>query len=350
VLFVASHTHWGPATNLSINFSIGGPNPWYVGRLENMLLELAERALRDRRPAEVRYGATKSQLGVNRRLPDKQGRILFAPNPKGFYDTHTPVLDIHLAAPRKTGDPNRIVVVGHACHPTTSGPMAKWCPDYPGALRDTLERKLGPDSRVLFVQGCAGDVKPSHVNPRTKQIVFCNRPACARAAGRKLAQAALLLLGSGTMEPVKPHLACRLATGGLTFGRRKTPGELEKLAQTEPPTHYAFWARQMHAYGNPARTLPYEVQSWRLGERLTLIALEGEVCAPYGPVLRAMARTPHAMVVAYANATTGYIGTAQIVREGGYEGNTSHMAYFLPAPFTPRVEAEVLRIATRAIA
>jgi len=152
------------------------------------------------------------------------------------------------------------------------------------------------------------------------------------------------------MEQVHPRLSCSRASGGLRFGRRKTSDELAKLAQTEPPNGSAFWARQMLAYGNPARILPYEVQSWRLGHRLTLIALEGEVCAPYGPLLRAMARTPHAMIVAYANATTGYIGTARIVREGGYEGHRSHMAYFLPAPFTPRVEAEVRRIAARALA
>jgi hypothetical protein len=44
-----------------------------------------------------------------------------------------------------------------------------------------------------------------------------------------------------------------------------------------------------------------------------------------------------------------YIPTARIVREGGYEGDSSHMTYVLPAPFTERVEAELLTLLERAV-
>ena len=79
-----------------------------------------------------------------------------------------------------------------------------------------------------------------------------------------------------------------------------------------------WWARQSLAYPDNRRTLRYEVQTWRLGD-LTAVALEGEVCADWGPMVRALARTRHAMAIAYANEVPGYIPTAQAFLEGGYE-------------------------------
>ena len=70
----------------------------------------------------------------------------------------------------------------------------------------------------------------------------------------------------------------------------------------------------------------------------------------WGGITRGLAPTQHAMVIAYANNVAGYIPTARIVREGGYEGDTSHMAYFLPAPFEPKVETELTELIRRALA
>ena len=55
------------------------------------------------------------------------------------------------------------------------------------------------------------------------------------------------------------------------------------------------------------------------------------------------------MAIAYANEVPGYIPTARIIREGGYEGDTSHMAYFLPAPFQLRMEIELTALVEQAL-
>jgi hypothetical protein len=61
-----------------------------------------------------------------------------------------------------------------------------------------------------------------------------------------------------------------------------------------------------------------------------------------------MADTEQAMVVGYANSTNAYIPDKRIVREGGYEGHTSHQVYFQPGPFTEKINQEVKHIVTRA--
>src|SRR5262245_53154323 len=53
----ASHTHWGPAINYGANFAIGGLNVWYVKRLEETVLDLAAKALKNLAPAQIEYGA-----------------------------------------------------------------------------------------------------------------------------------------------------------------------------------------------------------------------------------------------------------------------------------------------------
>jgi hypothetical protein len=91
------------------------------------------------------------------------------------------------------------------------------------------------------------------------------------------------------------------------------------------------------------------VQVWKLGDQLTILGMEGEICSSWGPMLRGMARTEQAMVIGYANSTNSYIPDRQIVKEGGYEGLTSQHAYSLPAPFTEGIESEIKEIVARAV-
>src|SRR5262245_7158573 len=48
VCFCASHTHWGPGINYGMNFAVGPLSPWYLARLEQMLIQLADQALTNR--------------------------------------------------------------------------------------------------------------------------------------------------------------------------------------------------------------------------------------------------------------------------------------------------------------
>ncbi len=92
----------------------------------------------------------------------------------------------------------------------------------------------------------------------------------------------------------------------------------------------------------------YDVQVWKLGSQLTIFGMEGEVCSPWGPMLRSMARTEQAMVIGYANNVDAYIPDKRIVCEGGYEGGDAQK-FFLPGPFTEDIDSEIKQIVDRAI-
>jgi hypothetical protein len=350
ILLAASHTHWGPAIRFQMSFSLGGPNVWYMGFLEDAILANVGTALENLSPATIEYGWIDfREIGSNRRLPT-EGEIAWGPNKDGSFDGHTPILSL-----KRDKTPRHLLVVGHACHPTSSGTIQKWSPDYPGAMRDYLARELS-DTKTMFVQGCGGDAKIVHEDPGTGKLVFTADPNRAAAAGKKLAEVVRAHLQTPKMVRLPGELACSLATGQISYGPRWSQEELERQAYPEPakagvPRSWQTWAaRQSLALPDCSRSFRYDVQVWRLGGRLTLFGMEGEICSPWGPKLRAMAPTDLAMVIGYANSTGSYIPDRQIVTEGGYEGLTSQQAYFLPAPFTENIETEIKQIVRRAMA
>jgi neutral ceramidase len=252
---------------------------------------------------------------------------------------------------RRKQAPRQLIMVGHACHPTSSGNIEKWSPGYPGAMRDHMVAQL-PDTRAVFVQGCGADAKVVHEDPETGKLVFTADPERARAAGEKLGQAVLNYLRKDSMTPLTGALACTLATGQLSYGKRWPQEEMKRQAYEGSNKTWMTWAaRQSLAFPthSDSESFRYDVQVWKLGNALTLFAMEGEVCSPWGPMLRAMADTDKAMVIAYANSTSCYIPDQRILREGGYEALSSQQVYGLPAPFTESIDREIKAIVTSAL-
>lgn len=347
VMFTASHTHWGPAISYGMNFICGAPNPWYMMYFERQLLKVTAQAIERLASAKITYGSIDTRIGHNRRPFDENSKPIKSgvPNLKGPYDEHTPVLEII-----RRRSPRRIVIVGHACHPTDSGFVPKWWPAYPGVMRSTLEKSLGSSTRALFVMGCGGDAKVTIRHPKTGRWAFSFTPAGARIAGKRLATAVLSHLQEGDRCSISGSLQCALVSGALTYGQGPSRRQIEDLAvDAEAYAGDVFWARQMQAYPQQARSCRFDVQAWRFGRHLTLFALEGETCSDLGPLTRSVARTDEAMVIGFANTNVGYVPTRRIVREGGYEGESSHRVYFHPAPYTEKVEQEFAKVVKRAI-
>jgi len=340
VMFAASHTHWAPAVSMSGSFGcIGAPNVWYMGHLEETILSRIDDALKNLEPATIDYTALDFRgVGCCRRLP-VNGKITWGPYSKGSFDGHTPILRV-----RRQQSPRQLLVVGHACHPTSSGRIDKWSPDYPGAMRDALSEQM-TDTKALFVQGCGGDAKIVHKDPDTGKLVFAADPKRAGEAGRKLAQAVISRLGKGQMTALTGAINCSLVAGQLSYGEPWPLDEIKHAAYKGPKKSYATWtARQYLSLPFERPNFRYDVQLWKFGRQLSIFGMEGEVCSPWGPILRDMADTTQAMVVGYANSTNAYIPDQRIVREGGYEGHTSHRVYFQPGPFTENIDKEVKHI------
>ncbi len=342
IMLVASHTHWGPKVAIDGYFSTGAPNVWYTGWLEDQIVKIAGEALSALSPATVQYSSFDfREIACNRRLR-VDGEMLMRPNPEGSFEGQTPVIHIIREA-----QPKNIIMVGYSSHVTGSGGIELWSPGYPGAMRDYIDAKL-PYTKAVFIQGVGGDAKICYKDPETGEMVFSSDTTHSRQAGEALARAVLEHLKTGNFVNLKSKLACALSRGTLSFGEPWPKEEIDSVAYTENRNYLTWSARQAIVFPYAGEKFPYEVEVWEMGDELTIFGMEDEVCSPWGKVLRAMAKTPKAMVAGYANNTTCYIPNAEMIEEGGYEPVRSQK-YQMPAPFSKKIDEEITAIVAKAL-
>ena len=98
-------------------------------------------------------------------------------------------------------------------------------------------------------------------------------------------------------------------------------------------------------------SIPYGVQSFALGDQLTLVALAGEVVVDYAIRLQSSlgGEGRSLWVAAYANDVLGYIPSVRVLREGGYEAGEAFYGSTYPTPWAEDVETIVVKTATAAV-
>ena len=102
--------------------------------------------------------------------------------------------------------------------------------------------------------------------------------------------------------------------------------------------HAALMEAAIARDGRLPAAQPDPVQVWQFADGLTLVALGGEVVVDYALRLAKEYPQRRMWVAGYSNDVFGYVPSARVRREGGYEGGDAMIYYGRPAPFTERVE------------
>ena len=127
----------------------------YLDDLATRLGDAARRAAGALRPATITYARGRCAMGANRDYWDaERGHFVCGTNP----DT---TADDTVVAARVAGPQGETVatLVNYACHPTTlAWENTLLSPDYPGAMRETVERATG--APCVFVLGACGRHRP----------------------------------------------------------------------------------------------------------------------------------------------------------------------------------------------
>ncbi len=311
IMVAASHNHSGPGFNAD--------SKWGRGLIDK-LGEAAKQAASEMRPVTVGYGEDRIGFNINRRKVIN-GRAVVRLNPDGPNDQRVKVLrfdDGRSLTP--------LAVVMHAvCHPcfftwgdkgSTPYPNGypKMSADFPGEAQSFVEMCYGNKTSSLFLQGCAGDIRPNLPGYPYR----CADEADIQWAGRDLGSAVVRTLARGvTREQLRTrnsYYAIRVANTVVSL-----PGK--------------------------ERRIDAELQAMKIGPFL-LLTMPGEPMVEYGFKLeKAIADRATPIIIGYANGNLGYIATAEAHKVGGYEPNTSKLA--------PEAEliilAELSRLADRVV-
>jgi hypothetical protein len=333
LMLTISHTHCGPvvADNLSDMYLMSdaeaakiGP---YTDSLRRKMIDVIVKALAGLKPATLSVGKGTARFAVNRRKPTPKGVVNDA-NPGGPVDHDVPVL-------RVERDGKLLAVAfGYACHNTTMQ-YYRWSGDYAGFAQIDLERKH-PETTALFWAGCGGDANPL---PRSK-IELC------RKYGKELADAVDAVL-EGKLEPITGTLAASYATLCLPFA--SIPNGAQIAADLLSKNHAIRkraekFKKTIDAGGKiDDHYRHYPVQVVRLGDQVIWVALGGEVVVDYSQRLKKELAGKRAIwITGYANDVMAYIPSARVLKEGGYEADSSQIYYGMPGKWSPVIEERIV--------
>ncbi len=291
IMVAASHNHSGPGFDA---------NSAWGKELIAKLGAAAKQAASKMTPVTVGYGEDKIGFSINRRKVIN-GRAVVRLNEDGPNDPRVKVLRFDDG---KSLTP--VAVLMHAvCHPCfftwgDKGSMPypngypKMSADFPGEAQSFVEMCYGDQTSSLFLQGCAGDIRPNLPGYPYR----CADEADIQWAGRDL--------GSAVVR---------------TLAQSMTREQLATRAEYYP----IRVANSVISLPGKEGRIEAELQAMKIGPYL-LLTMPGEPMVEYGLKLEndiADRATP--IIVGYANGHVGYIATTDSYSVGGYEPNTSKL-------------------------
>jgi hypothetical protein len=310
ILLSSSHVHTGPTLSLDPKPGEGRTagdtqrTVEYTRWLQDRLVEVVQNALEKREPANLSWGSGVANFVMNRR-EFTSGGVILGVNPRGPADRTVPVLRIDGA----DGKP-RAVLFGAATHNTTlTDKCYEICGDYAGFAQTYVEER-NPSVQAMFLLGCAGDSNPY---PRGTMEM-------SREHGAELGKEVCRVLET-KLQPVRGPLKIAFDKVALPL-QEPTRAELEKQAARKGGIQPGI-AKQMLAILDRGDKLPTyyscPVTVWQFGDDLTLVGLSGEVVVDYVALLEKALGPNKLWPAAYCNDVFGYLPSARVLAEGGYE-------------------------------
>lgn len=332
LVICASHTHGAPEVGNALNILQYRGDSFsdslltlehmvhisqYTHQLAEKLETVAIAAMKDRQPSHVAWGQGQAGFARNRRA---QG---------GPVDPALPILRVNDAQGKL-----RAVLVNYACHGTTlPGDVNKIHGDWMSEAQRLIEAKH-PGATAMIAIGCGGDANP---NPRGKLEHITMH-------GQEIATQVDVLLNS-QLQPLSSPPAGRMKWVQLPFAHIPTVPEL--IAQTNDKSVKGYYARLALDRVARGQEIPasfnYPVQTWTFGNELVMINLAGEVVVDYSVRLKDELGAEKVWVNAYANDVPCYIASRRVIREGGYEAESSMYWYDKPSPLAEESEDIIIR-------
>lgn len=341
-----THTHTGPAVlGFAPMIFADDPPPDQQQRIEdytrflvNAIVHIAGEALADREPARLGLATGRVDFAVNRRVIKDGKWTGFGVSPEAPVDRSLPLLRV--TSPEGA---LRAVVAGYACHCTTlDGDFNKLCGDWATDACEQLEADR-PGVQAMVVIGCAADANPEpRGGPDQREM--------SRRHGAAVAAEVHRLLRGAFADIPSPS---RAALERVELDFAPIPDRAHWESEAKKPGQVGRRARYMLSVLDAGRpiptTLPYTIQTWAFGDRLTMVFLAGEVVVDYATRLRAELPDVTLWPIAYANDVCCYIPSRRILAEGGYEADSSMIYYNRPAPLAPSTEDRIIDTAKRLV-
>ena len=328
VVLTATHTHCAPFFYPMA--MPGEPEKGYAEFLLNQLAQVAVAAKNQQIEGTVRFSRGRSQFGVSRRLPDREGGVRFAPNPDGPMDRDLDTLWFSNTDGELTGS---LTIFG--CHPTSRGGYMLGG-DYPGFLCRALSDQT--QAPAFFATGCAGNIRPWFKGENNG----FNTPSLEELETDSQGIADEVLQSQQDATSVNAEgLSVTSEFHHLPYAELPDDATLRDKEENHTNPLIRHWASEMlklsEAGGLPT-SCPQEIQVVQFNETIRAIFLGGEVLTEIGLHIKSALQPATTITVAYSNGLIAYVPSKETYDLGGYEVDGSHFYFLRPAPFAKEIE------------
>ncbi|MCE5228685.1 neutral/alkaline non-lysosomal ceramidase N-terminal domain-containing protein, partial [bacterium] len=331
VIFVASHTHSGPAVN----------DEKFKAILIAQTIKVVGEALTNAQPARLFFGRGCTNAGISRRGRDITGEDVWQINPYGTHDHEVVVLK----AVGRNGRPIALTF-NYGCHPSAMD-LTMLGGDYAGFAQAELKKRLGVTA--LFLQGTAGDAKPDTPSPQNR-FLFKDKLKTTieetSGVGKRLADSVCKVLAA-PMDEITGPIRCKSAVIELpVLSAWESGGRwIDKDSRLDPAKPLSGPRRRMARMakyilasmdenGQYKVTQPADIYCVRIGDKFIHVGLSGEICAPIGLRIKDQLRGNNVMVTGYTGPMHGYVPGQGQITAGGYEVFTNPHR----RPYSPELE------------
>jgi neutral ceramidase len=335
VTVISSHTHSAPVlaqtlTNMAQAQSAEREHIENYSRLlQARMVEVVGAALEDFRPATFERGLGRATFAMNRRV--YQGdKVVFGDNPDGPVDWDVPVLRI-----KGTNGAVRAILFGYACHGTSVRTGDDWYTvsgEYMAYARRLLEAHE-PGTVAMYLTGMGADADPA---PRGRLLD-------AKRHGLELAGAVMGALDR-PMHPVRGPFKLIYDEMDLPLTAAPNRESLEQDAASSDEyvrRRAESYLRRMAAGQPLPDSIKLPLAVLRLGDDLSFVLMGGEVVVDYARRIKREFSDAHPWPIGYAYEVPCYIPSARLIKEGGYEVDSSLVYYGYYGPFRGTIDTVV---------
>jgi len=338
ILLAATHSHTGPLYFGALRKYLHdkavaehGSDPYekvdYSARLVRRITEAITRANAAAKPVRVEAGSAEQRgLSFNRRFHMKNGTVRFNPGVQNPDIVRTagpidPEVGIVFLRQAETGN-SIAAIINFALHLDTVG-GTEYAADYPYYLEQALRDKYGKDMTLLYGTGTCGDINHIDITKRERlKTDYIGKTlaetVAAKAASLSTAEPALAVRNKIVEVPLQHYGPEKVAQARENIKKVGTK-ELSFLDQVEAYKILAIEMRQ-------SRTIPLEVQVFRLSRDVAVVGLPGEVFVDLGLAIKKASPFAHTLVIELCQDAPGYIPTKKAFSEGSYETVNSRIA------------------------
>ena len=311
IIINASHTHGSPWFDADIH---------YKNEIIARSAEAARIAVSQLRQVSLGYGEGEIDFNINRRTIDADGKCCPKLNPKGICDHRVKVLRID-----DSDSMTPMSVIMHVvCHSNVfRGENTEVSGDFPGVAKSFIERAYYNSTTAMFLQGCAGDIRPNLPDIDTGGDGYgrsgseADMTWCGWTLGTEVVRVA-------TQLRVHEQLIQRQTQFKITAAM----ATLELDADAEKPGQATL---QRDRIIGGKSLLP--IQVLKIGD-IWFVCLPGEPVVEYGlQIEKNMEGLGEVFVMGFSAGDAGYIPVEHMFAEGGYEAE---------CPYTPSCEKVVL--------